>query len=170
MNPAVDGQQRRVVNGLVRRNLQGWGRPLDFTVQRLRMGALFSGLGVVFFVLRQLVIQTGSAFLITVFSFLVLLSFAFGLSFLLTHVVPFLRARAQAATPISGKIEAVICDPQDYSLVARGDYHFITLRIPNGPLRAFAIEATQHDTICARRGERVTLDVIPGIERVVCIH
>jgi uncharacterized protein (DUF58 family) len=150
VNPSVEAQQRRVVNALVRRNMQGWGR----------------GLGAVFFIIHQVLLPTNASFLLTVLTFLVLLSFAFCLSFLFTHLVPFFRARSGATIPVSGKIEAVVCDPQEYSVVARGDYHFITLRPKNGPLRAYAVEASQRDDICTRRGQQVTLDVIPGIDRV----
>ncbi len=172
MNPSVEAQQRRVVSALVRRNLQGWGRPLDFTVQRLRMGLIFGALGAVFFVLRQSVAQSSSssAFFSTVLSLLVLFSLAFCLSFLFSHAVPFLRARSQTTTAISGKIEAVICDARDYTAVAQGDYHFITVRTTAGPLRAFAVEAAQHQDICTRRGQQVQIEVIPGIERVVSIR
>ena len=170
MRPSVEGQQRRVVSALVRRNLQGWGRPLDFTVQRLRMGAIFGGLGVLFFFLRQPVLLTHSSFFTSVVSLLTILSFAFCFSFFLTHIVPFLRARSQVPITITGNIAAAVCDPQEYTPVSRGDYHFITFRPTNAPLRAYAVEAGLHDDVCARKGQQVTLDVIPGIDRVVRIR
>jgi hypothetical protein len=170
MKPSIEAQQRRVMNALVRRNIQGWGRPLDYTAQRLRQGIIFGGLGVVLFFIRQLVMPLGIDFLSTVASLLTILSFVLFLSFLFTYLVPFLRARSQTTIPISGKLEVAICEPQEMNPVARGDYHFITLRQSNGILKAYAIEAGRHEAICALRGQKVTLDVIPGIERVVGIH
>ncbi len=170
MNSSVDGQQRRIVVTLVRRNLQGWGRPLDFTVQRLRLGVIFGGLGVLFFFVRQLVTQTQLPFFITVFTLLAFLSFAMCVSFLVTHAVPFVRARNQSAMTITGKLEAVICNPQEYSSLARGEYYYVTLRPTSGPLRAYAVEAAHHADICDQQGQQVTLEVIPGIDYVVRIR
>jgi hypothetical protein len=170
MNPSIEAQQRRVVSALVRRNIQGWGRPLDYTVQRLRQGIIFGGLGVVLFFVRQLVMPLGIGFLNTVTSLLTIVSFVFFLSILFTYLVPFLRGRGQTTTSVSGKLEVAICEPQEISPAARGDYHFITLRQSNGVLKAYAIEAGRHEAICALRGQKVTLDIIPGIERVEGIH
>jgi hypothetical protein len=170
MKPSVENQQRRVVSTLVRRNMQGWGRPLDFTLQRLRLGGLFGVAGAFFLVVRQLLVPTRSAFLISFIALLGLLCIAFFASTLFAHVVPFIRARTQSPLTLKGKLEAVICDPQEYTTLARGDYYFITLRPTNGALRAYAVEAAQHSDICARGGQQVTLDIIPGIEHVVGIR
>lgn len=170
MNPSIGLQQRRVVSALVRRNIQGWGRPLDFTVQRLRLGALFGGLAaVLYLVLRLILARAPGSFLTTALTFAIILSLAILVSFLFTHVVPFVRAVSQPQTTIQGKIEAAICNPNDYTPVAHNDYHFITLRLANGVLRPYAIEADKHAEICAQKGQQVKLRVIPGIERVVSV-
>ena len=170
MNPSVEGQQRRVVNSLVRRNLQGWGRPPDFTEQRLRLGTIFGGLGAVLLFVRQVLGQTHLTFLVSALTLLALLTLAFCLSTFFTHIVPFVRARTQPPTALIGTLEAVICDPQEYSSLARGDYYFITVRPASGRLQAFAVEAEKHADICTRGGQQVMLDIIPGIDYIINIR
>lgn len=161
--------QRRVINYFVRRNLQGWGRPLAFTMQRLRLGGMLLGGGIVVAVIDGLVngpnaalhLQTGSA---VALGLIVVLSFIACAGFWLRAIPQFYLARTQPVQEHTGTVNAVICDVQSIAPFVKE--HFITLREGNNQLRAFAIPPELHDTVCVP-GKHLTLTVIPGIDYVM---
>lgn len=164
-SPAV--QQQRIIRSFARRNIQGWGRPLSFTVQKLRMGGLF-GLAALAFALFD-GLFTGvhpTGFLGTFLNIVIILCMAMFLSALWTHGITYIRATQQPQEHITGTVNVAICDAKEAMPFARDLYHFITVRKDDGKLRAFAINPELHDQVC-QAGQRITLTVIPGIDYVV---
>ncbi len=170
----ADSMRRRIISSLVRRNIRGWGRPLDYTVQRLRLGSMFGITALVVAALDALLNgpqgalhgQGSTAFFL---GLVFLLTFMFFVSVVWSYLPAYLKATHQPPERVSGRIDAAICNPQEIVPVARDPYHFITLRLPNGTLRPFAIDAALHEQVC-HAGQQVTLDVIPGIERVTAVE
>lgn len=166
------GIQRRIIAQLVRKNTRGWGRPLEYTLQRLRLAGLFGavaiGVGVIDVavngVARALNWGTGSGvFLGVIFLF----SAVFALGLLYSSLPVYLRAAEQPQV-VKGKVDAVICDTESIAPFLHNTYHFITVRLTDGKLRPFALAAEMHDQAC-QVGQQVTLTVQPGTERVLTI-
>ncbi len=164
-------QQRRVIMSLVRRNSQGWGKPLAFTVERVRFGALFIGVAVVCGV-ADIIVSGGvngtlsfSSAANTFLGLLFVFALVLGGGVLMRALPTYLRARDKPPVTLTGTVEAVVCDAKDVFLGMREPYHFITLRLRNGTLRPFAVSAALHDQVC-RIGKQVTLTVVPGTEQV----
>jgi hypothetical protein len=155
--------QQRIIAQLVRRNVQGWGKPLAFTEQRLRLAGMIGLVGLASILLSLLTKQI--SFLNVLFEFIAILALGFSAGTLWTVLPAFWQARNGAVQHITGTIDATICNVQERFRAARGDYHFITLRLPNNTLRPFAVDPTLHDELCVK-GKRVTLTVIPGIDRI----
>src|SRR5579884_4218035 len=133
----MDAIQRRVLRSLVRRNVQGWGRPLAFTQQRLRLGELMGGTGIVALFVWLITQTHGSNFVsevaLLIGVFLVILTAG-----LLWFSLPaFLNARSHAPERITGVVNAAICDAGAHVPVPQNmdAYHFITLRLADGRLR-----------------------------------
>jgi hypothetical protein len=169
----ADSLRRRIVSSFVRRNIRGWGRPLDYTVQRLRLGGLFGLTALVVAVIDALMngpqgALAGQGATAVFLGLLFLLTLMFFAGMLWSYLPAYLQATRQPPERVTGRIDAAICNPQAFVPLARDPYHFITLRLPNGRLRPFAIDAALHNQVC-HPGQQVTLDVIPGIERVTAI-
>ena len=169
----AESMRRRIISNFVRRNIRGWGRPLDYTVQRLRLGGMFGLTALVIAVIDAVLnglqgALNGQGSTAVFLGLLFLLAFMFFLGMLWSYLPAYLKATRQPAERVTGKIDAAICDPQAFVPVARDPYHFITVRLPNGTLRPFAIDAALHDQVC-HAGQQVTLDVIPGIDRVTAV-
>lgn len=157
--------QQRIVRQLVRRNVQGWGRPLAFTEQRLRLGGYLGLAGLVALAISLNIFRHSSGFLSTLLevSAIFLLLLAAGIGW---YALPaFLRARYQPTEQITGTVDAAICDVSAVLRFAPASYHFITVRLPTGKLRPFAIDPALHAQTCTT-GKRLTLTVTPGIDHV----
>jgi uncharacterized protein (DUF58 family) len=166
--------QQRIIRTLIKRNVQGWGRPLAYTEKRLRTGALF-GIGALIVAAlnslingpRQIVQPaTGSA---SALFFVMVALLVLCASFLWTYLLPYLRATRQPHEEVSGTVDVAICNAQDILPVRQEVYHFITLRKADGTLRAFAIDPAQHQRVC-QVGQRLTVTLIPGIEQVIAVE
>lgn len=163
--------QLRIIRSFVRRNVQGWGRPLAYTLQRLKLAGWFALGTLVLMVIDGAIngaqhalhpTNAGAVFL----GFLILFTFALVLGSLWTYGFPYYKAVSQPQEQITGTISAVICNAQEMLNVPQEPFHFITLRQPNGQLRAFAIAPELHDQVC-EVGKKVTLSFVPGTEQVV---
>jgi len=164
-------QQRRIINYFVRRTMQGWGRPLAFTIQRLRLGGLFLGVAAVLAIVDSLIFslqgawhpQASGAVLLTILIGLCVIACT---GFWLRAVPQYYLAKVRPLQEHRGTINAVICDV--HAIIPFVDEHFITLREADGRLRAFAIPATLHDQVCVA-GKYLTLVVMPGIDYVTAV-
>ncbi len=160
--------QRRIINYFIRRNLQGWGKPLAFTIQRLRLGGSLLAVALVSLGLdlvlngAQQALHLANA-LAVLLILVTALSFIVGTSFWVRALPQYLMARGRQPEEHQGTVNAIICDAEQRAAFTHD--HFITLREADGQLRAFAIDPALHDQIC-RVGKRVTLLVIPGIDFV----
>jgi hypothetical protein len=162
-------RQRTIVRSFIRRNIQGWGRPLAYTLQRMRIGGLIGGVAVASVILDNVLLRTGlvngSSIVHVLLYFVTLFAIVFGGSLIASVALSWFRATRQPVEHVTGTVEATVCNPREYLLTATDLYHFITLRLPNGRLRAFAIDASLHDLVC-QRGSKLALTVVPGIEYV----
>jgi hypothetical protein len=168
---SVSFARQRIISSFVRRNARGWGRPLAFWLDRLRLGGYFAAIAVALIIINSILnhglagVLAGHGGLTVFLNLLALLTFVFFLSSLFTYLVPILRATREASEHVSGTVQAAICDANETVPFVRSTYHFITVRLPNGTLRAFAIDPALHDAVC-HVGQEVHLTVTPGIERV----
>lgn len=163
--------QRRIITSFTRRNMRGWGRPLAFWRDRLRLGAYFAAAAVVFLVIN-IILNHGIADVlagkggVTIFLNLAFLfTFCYFLASLFTYLVPVLRATHEPPQKVTGTVQSATCNAEEIVPFVRDTYHFITMKLTNGTLRAFAIEPTLHDQVC-HVGQKVSLSVTPGIEHV----
>jgi len=163
----MDAIQRRVLRQLVRRNVQGWGRPLPFTQQRLRLGGLLGGTGIAAALIWLVAQSRGSGFVAeaALLIGIILVFVAAGLFW--SSLPALLRAQSQPVEHITGNVNAAICNAEEYIRTPpnMGTYHFITVRLADGKLRAFAIDPSLHDQACVK-GKHITLTMVPGIEYV----
>lgn len=166
------GIQRRVISQLIRRNTRGWGRPMAFTLQRLRLAGLFGVVAVVTAIINVAINgaaaalnwnTTLAAFLGIVFLFTAV--FAVGL--LYSSLPIYWKASGQPQI-IKGTVDAVICDTETIAPFLHNAYHFITIRQADGKLKPFAIAAELHEQAC-QVGQQVTLMVQPGTEQVLTV-
>jgi uncharacterized protein with PQ loop repeat len=171
MEMSVGYMQRRIISSFVSRNTRGWGRPLTFWRDRIRMGSYFGACAVAFFIINVILnhgvagvwnAQNGTTVFLNI---LTIFAFAYFLWVFFTYLIPMLRATSQPSQTITGTVQVAICNAREFVPIARDIYHFITVRLPNGTLRAFAIDPALHDQVC-QAGKEVHLIVTPGIERV----
>jgi hypothetical protein len=167
MATQMNAMQRRVLRQLVRRNVQGWGRPIAFTQQRLRLGELLGGTGLVALVISLVTQSHGGNFVSQVALLIGVFLIVLTAGLLWSSLPAFLNARSHPAERITGVVNAAICDAGEHVPVPQnmGAYHFITVRLSDGKLRAFAIDPSLHDQACVK-GKHITLTVVPGIEYV----
>lgn len=165
--------QQRVILAFIRRNSQGWGRPLAFTVARLRTG------GIALILLLALLVTDGAlngasgafhptnglSFFLTVCA---IGAGAYAISILWSAVPSYVTARSQPAQTFEGVVNAAICNAHEIMPLARTDYHFITVRGADDRLRAFAVPPEFHDQLC-HVGKRVRFTVTPGIDAIVSV-
>ena len=160
--------QRRVVNMLVRRNLQGWGKPMRYTMRRIQFGGGLLGVGIVIALLlavlagpQRLLHPAGGS--VGFAWFVMVLSILGGSGFWYNTVPNWFIARTRPVQTFQGVVKAAICDVHETQSFVTD--HFITVRFPDGQLRAFAIPPDRHDRAC-HPGQTITLSVIPGIDYV----
>ena len=91
------------------------------------------------------------------------------ISSLWTYGIPYFKATQQPQETIMGTVNATVCNAQEIMPIAHDLAHFVTLRLADGRLRAFAINAALHEQVC-QAGKHVTLTVIPGIEQVIAVR
>src|SRR6185437_2715871 len=166
-NPSA--MQQRIIRVFVRKNVQGWGKPLAFATQRVQLGGLFA-LAVLALIVISSVVGGGVNAILSPHSgfgvfltFLIILLATLWLGAWWTSLIPYLRATQQPSEQVSGTVAAAICNPQEIVPFVKNSYHFITLRQMDGQLRPFAIDPELHDQVC-QVGRKLTLTVIPGIE------
>ena len=160
--------QRRVIRQMVRRNTQGWGRPLAFTEQRLRLGGIMGFAALVILSAFLALNSSGRTLLSTVVGMVGIFLLVLFLGVWWYALPAFLRARSQPVEQVVGTVDAAICDVAEVFPFTRDPYHFVTVRQADGRLRAFAVDPQFHAQAC-QKGRRVTLTVTPGIEHVVAI-
>jgi hypothetical protein len=164
--------QQRVIRVMIRRNLRGWGKPLEYSIRRLRLAVPFGAIAVVCFAIEaavgggvQTILQPASPLA----SFLMILAFltlAMVVGTLWIYLPKMWDARG-TPTHVTGIVNAAICDPE--AVIRLPDIsHFITLRLDNGSLRPFAVSPELHDQVC-QVGKRVTLTIAPGTEQIIAV-
>lgn len=167
MATTMNRAQRRVINRLITRNIQGWGRPLSYTKQQLTLGGILFGTAIVLLVIDLALNGGASTFhprtpLATLLALIIFFATAGAVFFLSVALPRYYTATSQPNQQFTGVINAVIGDVVDR-------YTFVTLRGSDGRLRAFAL-ATALGDADEWHGKRVTLTVTPGIDEVTAIH
>ncbi len=165
--------QQRVIRVMIRRNLRGWGKPISYSLRRLRLAVPFGGIALACFALEAVIgggmkqiLQPSSPFA----TFLMILGFlalAMVGGTLWTYLPKVARARGSRER-VTGTVNAAICNPETVMRLPDMS-HFVTLRLDNGSLRPFAISPALHDQAC-RVGTRVTFTIAPGTEEVVAVE
>lgn len=166
----VDYMQRRIITKMVHRNMRGWGRPLSFSKQRCNLGSLFSGTGVVLAIIDISIfgmhgVLTKGNFIEVLLDIMALLTLFIGVGLLWNSIPVLWKAQNQSPKAVRGTVDAAICNVQDYVTYASGDYHFITVKHPDGQLRAYALEPSLHEKLCLA-GKDVAFQVESGTEHV----
>ncbi len=162
--------QRRVIGALIRRNVQGWGRPLIFTQKRNRLGVYVLLAGVVLLLINIAVFGLTQFFTYknitaTLLQFVGVLSVLYAIGIFVTTLPILYRAKNGAVTTVSGLIKGAVCNSDAIGGMPKVGYHYVTIENQKGELKAYAVKADLHDAIC-RLGKNVTFRLQPGTEEV----
>ncbi len=162
--------QRRVIGALIRRNVQGWGRPLMFTQKRNRLGVYVLFAGVLLLLINMALFGWTQFFtykntLATLLQFAGVLSVLYAIGIFITTLPILYRAKNGAPITISGLVKGAVCNSDAIGGFPKVGYHYVTIENEKGDLKAYAVKAELHNIIC-RLGKKVTFRLQPGTEEV----